>query len=221
MMCNIRIVTCSGMSLFVPSKYQQLPPHPIHPPSPLLYLATLHSGIIALKRHLSRTKRHLCLSVLYNYDLHFLENRLKAWLRGMFESSAGRWMGGGLVGCRPGVCAHWFWRSNSAAPQLIVSKSPARRGSRHYCYKLFLVLVLFFYRTLIYLAHERTDRVSVFLLCRKKENIIVLGLNEKDQTGFIRQQSKLKVSSNNECWQHYCHYRRGITYKQQWFDCCE
>lgn len=77
--------------------------HPIHPPSPLLYLTTLHSGIIALKRHLSRTKRHLCLSVLYNYDLHFLENRLKAWLRGMFESSAGRWGVGGVQA--GGLCA--------------------------------------------------------------------------------------------------------------------
>lgn len=46
---------------------------------------------------------------------------------------------------------------------------------------------------------RRFDRVSEFLLCREKENIIVAELNEKDQTGFLRQQPKLKVSFNNEC----------------------
>lgn len=120
----------------------------------------------------------------------------------MFESSAG---GGWLEvgGAGRGLVRTGRGRRNSAAPQLIVSKSPARRGPTFTT----LLLEAFFSASAIFLPdaclpHPRTrrfDRVSEFLLCREKENIIVAGLNEKDQTGFLRQQPKLKVSFNNEC----------------------
>lgn len=115
----------------------------------------------------------------------------------MFESSAGG-RGWGAVGCRPGVGAHW-----SGAQELRSTAAHCVQVSRQ-TRSTFTTLLLeaFFSASAIFLPDaclprprtRRFDRVSEFLLCREKENIIVAGLNEKDQTGFLRQQSKLKVS---------------------------
>lgn len=98
---DVQVSNCCAISASFPAQVPMTLCSKPPPPHAVIIPPSHHSGIIALKRHLSRTKRHLCLSVLYNYDLHFLENRLKAWLRGMFESSAG-WCGVGGCGVQAG-----------------------------------------------------------------------------------------------------------------------
>lgn len=107
------------------------------------------------------------------------------------------------MGCRPGVGAHW-----SGAQELRSTAAHCVQVSRQTRFTFTtLLLEAFFSASAIFLPDaclprprtRRFHRVSEFLLCREKENIIVAGLNEKDQTGFLRQQPKLKVSFNNEC----------------------